>query len=244
MPRLPNMREMLMIQKTPSTDLFPERIRKLLHQEMSHVTPLTIAKHTNVYTCGDHDERIFFIESGQIKLSILSSAGKQCLLDIYTAGDIFGELSLAAAGRRRETATAMENTILKHVPRRQFLSRLSCNSLLEEFVRYLTMRIGDQQQVIANLMTRNSEQRLAITLVQLAQKLGHQELRSIRIAQKISHTDLAEMVGTTRPRISIFMSRFRDLGLIDTTLEHHLIIKEKLLTEYAEELDSPDCPDR
>jgi len=86
-------------------------------------------------------------------------------------------------------------------------------------------------------VTGNSEQRLAKTLVYLAQKLGHQDPHNVRIAHKISHTELAEMVGTTRPRISTFMKLFRDLGLIEMTVEHHLIIKEKLFTEYSEQFD-------
>jgi CRP/FNR family cyclic AMP-dependent transcriptional regulator len=148
---------MLMIPKTPPADLFTERIRELLQHELLHAAPLTIAKHANVYMCGDRDEWVYFIERGQIKLLVLSPDGKQCLLAIYTAGDIFGELCFAAVGRRRETATAMEDTILKQVPRAQFFQRSSRDSLLEEFVRYLTMRIADQQQVIANLVMGNSD---------------------------------------------------------------------------------------
>lgn len=81
-------------------------------------------------------------------------------------------------------------------------------------------------------MTVNSEQRLGKPLLQLAHKLGLQDPSSIRIEHKISHEELSEMVGTTRPRISEFMQRFRNLGLIETTVEHFLIIEEKKLTDY------------
>jgi CRP/FNR family transcriptional regulator, cyclic AMP receptor protein len=81
-------------------------------------------------------------------------------------------------------------------------------------------------------MTVDSEQRLGKTLLQLARTLGKKDPRSIRIELKISHEDLSDMVGATGPRISVFMERFRNLGLIETNEDHFLIIKEKKLTAY------------
>jgi CRP-like cAMP-binding protein len=126
----------------------------------------------------------------------------------------------------------MEETELKLIPCSKFFMRLSSDSLLEGFVHYLAARIADQQQVIANLVTVDSEQRLGKTLLQLARKLGKKDPRSIRIENKISHEELSEMVGTTRPRISMFMQRFRELGLIEISADHYLIIKEKKLAAY------------
>ena len=99
-------------------------------------------------------------------------------------------------------------------------------------MRYLAVRIADQQQIIANLVTVDSEQRLGQTLLQLARTLGKKDPRSIRIELKITHEELSEMVGTTRPRISMFMQRFHNLGLIETNRDHFLIIKENKLTAY------------
>jgi CRP/FNR family transcriptional regulator, cyclic AMP receptor protein len=228
--------EMRMIPHTPQADHFIERMRASLQADMPQAATRTIAKHAHVYTCGEHDAMVYVIVSGHIKLLVLAPDGKQCLLAIYTAGDIFGELCLAEGSGRRETATAMEDTIVKQIPCTQFLLRLSREALLEGFVRYLAVRIADQQQVIAHLVTVDSEQRLAQTLLHLAHQLGQHDPRSIRIVQKISHAELAEMVGTTRPRVSHFMKRFRDLGLIELTLEHQLIIKEQRLMAYVAQL--------
>jgi CRP/FNR family transcriptional regulator, cyclic AMP receptor protein len=197
---------------------------------------IKIARNQNLYTCGDQDEMVYFIESGQIKLLMLSPEGKECLLAIHSAGDIFGELCLSGFGARLETATAMEETILKKIPGSQFLARLSRDSLFEGFVRYLTVRIADQQQVIGNLVTVDSEQRLGKTLLQLARTLGKKDQQSTRIKLKISHDELSEMVGTTRPRISLFMQRFRNLGLIETNLDRFLVIKEKKLADYLAQI--------
>jgi CRP-like cAMP-binding protein len=179
---------------------------------------------------------IYFVESGQVKLLMLSSEGKECLLAIHSGGDIFGGLCLSGSGGRLETATAMKATTLRQIPASQFLARLSRDSLLEGFVRYLAVRIADQQQVITNMVTVDSEQRLGQTLLQLGRTMGKKDLRNIRVELRISHEELSEMVGTTRPRISLFMQRFHHLGLIETNSEHFLIIKEEKLTDYLAQI--------
>jgi len=225
-----------MIQQTPQADQFKKQLRDSLRRETMNSRAVKIARHQHVYSCGDQDEMVYFIESGQIKLLMLSSDGKECLLAIHSGGDIFGELCLSGLGARLESATAMKATTLKQIPCAQFFARLSRDSLFEGFVRYLAVRIADQQQVIANLVTVDSEQRLGKTLLQLAHTMGKKDPRSIRIELKITHEELSEMVGTTRPRISFFMQRFHNLGLIETNEDRFLIIKEKKLTDYLAQI--------
>jgi CRP/FNR family transcriptional regulator, cyclic AMP receptor protein len=225
-----------MIQETPQADLFKQQMRESLRQETLNSRAVTIAKHDHVYTCGDNDEMVDFIESGQIKLFMLSPRGKECLLAIHAVGDIFGELCLSGLGARLETAIAMEETVIKQIPCSNFFARLSRDALFEGFVQYLAVRIADQQQVIANLVTVDSEQRLGKTLLQLARKFGKKDPRSIRIEPIITHEELSEMVGATRPWISMFMQRFHNLGLIETNADHFLIIREKKLTDYLAQL--------
>jgi CRP-like cAMP-binding protein len=225
-----------MIQQTPQADEFKRQLRDSLQRETLNTRAVKVARHANVYNSGDQDEMVYFIESGQIKLLMLSSEGKECLLAIHSGGDIFGELCLSGLGARLETATAMKSTTLKLIPCAQFFSRLKRDSLFEGFVRYLAVRIADQQQVIANLVTVDSEQRLGQTLLQLARTMGKKDPRSIRIELKITHEELSEMVGTTRPRISLFMQRFHHLGLIETNEDRFFIIKEKKLTDYLAQI--------
>lgn len=221
-----------MIERNAESDQFKEQMRGSLLNETKNSSAVKIGKHKNVYMVGDKDETVYFVESGQIKLVMLSSEGKECMLAIHGSGDVFGELCLSGLEGRLETATAMEDSSLKKVPCGKFLQRLAKDSLLEGFVKYLAVRVADQQQVIANLVTVDSEQRLGKTLLQLARKLGQKDPRSIRIELKISHEELASMVGTTRPRISVLMQRFKNLGLIEFNTAHHLIIKENKLTAY------------
>ena len=93
-----------MIQQTPQADQFKLQLRDSLLRETMNSRAVKIAGHANVYTCGDQDETVYFIESGQIKLLMLSSEGKECLLAIHSEGDIFGELCLSGSGARLETA--------------------------------------------------------------------------------------------------------------------------------------------
>src|SRR5205085_5201526 len=147
-----------MIQCNPETERFKEKIRASLERETRNSCAINIAKRNHVYTVGQAVESVYFIESGMIKLVMLSSAGRECLLAIHTSGDIFGVLCLSGLKGRLETATAMENTVLKQIPCHKFLERLSKDALMEGFIKYLTVRVADQQEIIANLVTVDSEQ--------------------------------------------------------------------------------------
>ncbi len=166
-----------MIQEIPQAELFKQQLRDSLRHENLNSCAITIAKHDHVYTCGDQDEMVYFIESGQIKLLMLSPEGRECLLAIHTAGDIFGEQCLSGLSSRLETATAMEETVLKQIPCSKFFAWLSQDALFEGFAQYLAVRIADQQQVIANLVMVDNKQRLGKTLLRLARKLGWRNRR-------------------------------------------------------------------
>ena len=225
-----------MIKQTAQAHEFKKQLRDSLQRETTDIIAIKIARHENVYAAGDQDDMVYFIEKGQIKLLMVSSEGKECLLAIHSDGDIFGELCLSELGVRSETATTMKETTLKQNPCSRFSARLKRDSLFEGFTRYLAVRIADQQQVIANLVTVDSEQRLGQNLLQLARTMGKKNPHSIRLELKISHEELSEMVGTTRPRISFFMQRFHNLGLIETNKDRFFVIKETKLTAYLAQI--------
>jgi len=227
-----------MIQETPEADLFKQQLRESLLRETLNSRPIKVSENGIVYNIGQADDTIYFIDSGQIKLLMLSPQGKECMLAIYTPGDIFGELCLSGLSERLERAVAMEDSKLKKISRDSFFRRLSDDSLFKGFVQYLAVRLGDQQQVIANLVTVDSEHRLGETLLQIARKVGKKDPRSIRIELQITHEELSTMVGTTRPRISLFMQRFKNLGLIEVSAGRQLFIKEHKLAEYLSALSA------
>ena len=195
-------------------------------------TSRTFRRNCNVYVDGAIDHSVYYIESGAVKLVLTAASGKQCLLAIYGGGDIFGELCLAGIERREGTVTAMVDSAIKQMPCAGFLAALRGSDLLEGLARYLVGRLGDQQRIIAELLTQDSEHRLGEALLRLAGQIGKHDPRSMRIELRISHQEFSQMVGTTRPRITEFMTRFAMLGLIESTAEHHLIVKEKRLRDY------------
>jgi CRP/FNR family transcriptional regulator, cyclic AMP receptor protein len=224
------------IQQTPKVDTFKRRLGDSLRRETVDSSAVNFAQHAVVYARGDQDEQVYFIESGQIKLLMLASEGKECLLAIHAAGDIFGELCLSGLDARVETAVAMQDTVIKQIPCSRFFACLNRESLFEGFVQYLAVRVADQQQIIANLVTIDSEQRLGKTLLRLARTMGKRDPHSIRIELRISHEELSEMVGTTGSRVDIFMQRFHNLGLIETNADQFLVVKEVKLADYVAQL--------
>src|SRR5262245_15814954 len=106
----------MMIWDTSSARTFAARMRESLSRHDPGFRSLRFAKHKTIFVCGDAAESVYFIESGHVKLLMLSPEGKECLLAIHIGGDTFGELCLAGAGRREETAVAMEDTVVKELP--------------------------------------------------------------------------------------------------------------------------------
>ena len=209
---------------------FEEAIRAVLGAESSAITR-RIAKRSSVYAAGIRDDKVYLIAAGQIKVVTQSRAGKECLLAVYTAGELFGENCLATP-LRSEAAIAMSDSVLRQVTGTRFLNLMMETGLVRDFVRYLALRLCEQQQTITNLATADCEYRLAAILLYLSRKSGDRE--SPGLAGKISHQELSQMVGTTRPRVSGFMQRFRDLGLVDLTPDSRILVRETLLQEYLE----------
>jgi len=167
------------------------------------------------YSTGDDDDALYLIDSGQVKLSMASAEGKDCLLAIHGKGEVFGESCFAGA-RRTETATAMNVTVVRRATRRDVLAELMKIGAIELLLRHLAGRLGERQTAVFDLITTDSERRLAKTLLQFAERLGTADGPYLRLDQHISHEELSQIVGTTRPRITAFMQRFRKLGLIET----------------------------
>jgi CRP-like cAMP-binding protein len=190
-----------------------------------------IRKQCHVYTSGDEDRMIYWIQHGHVKLVVDSEGGKECLLDIYSSGDFFGESCLAGLDFRIATATAMEDSILKRVDCQRFIAAINCAEL-HSFIRQLSSRMLEQQLFIADMVTMSSEVRLGKTLLRLGSRLGRKHSSGTIIDCRISQEELSQMIGTTRPRVTEFINKFRKLGLINLNMRRLIIIKEAKLTDY------------
>lgn len=169
-----------------------------------------------IYATGDTDDSMYLIESGQVKLSMSSASGKDCLLAIYTAGDVFGE-SCFINPKRIETASAMLPAVVRRVSRGDFLASAKASGAMDTLLDHLAARLGERQFAVFDLVTMDAERRLAKVLLGIAEKLGTTDGPYLRVEQRISHEELSQIVGTTRPRITAFIQRFRKLGILDDT---------------------------
>lgn len=221
-----------MIRQNAEIEIFKKNLCDSLKEKMTTNKTINIPKSNTIYTAGDNDDLVYFIEKGQVKILMLSPQGKECILAINTLGDVFGELCISRLGERTETAIAMTDSELKTIPSARFIAHLSKESLLEGFIQYLAVRVAEQQNIIASLVTVDSEERLGNILLELARSRGKQDPRSILIQLVLSYEELARMIGTTKFWVSLLMQRFHNLGLIETTEQDYIIVKEKKLVDY------------
>jgi CRP/FNR family cyclic AMP-dependent transcriptional regulator len=199
-------------------------LRELFDRAGRTDAQLRIEAQQAIYASGDEDDSMYLIESGQVKLSMASAEGKDCLLAIYTAGEAFGE-SCFGAVKRFESATAMQTTVVRRALRRELLGQ-STRVALEQLLLHTVARLAERQTAVFDLVTMPSERRLAKVLLGFAEKLGRVEGAFVSL-DRISHEELSEMVGTTRPRVTAFMQKFRTLGLIETAGRAIRVDREK-----------------
>ena len=167
------------------------------------------------FSQGSPADDIFFLQTGRAKLTIVSKKGKEATITLLIAGDFIGEESLAVStGLRLATASAITACTALRITRQEMVRVLHAESTFSDlFLKYLVVRGMRTQADLVDQLFNSSERRLARTLLLLAEfgKHGQPETPIPPITQET----LAEMIGTTRSRVSFFMNRFRKLGLID-----------------------------
>jgi CRP/FNR family transcriptional regulator, cyclic AMP receptor protein len=166
-----------------------------------------------IYSQGDSAKTILYLEEGGVKLSVISESGKEAVIAVLGAGDFFGEGCLAGQSIRMGTATALTSCMLLIIEKNEMLQLLhERQEFSDVFIAFmLTRNIRIEEDLIDQLFN-SSEKRLARTLLLLA-RYGKEDVAH-RVLPKLSQETLAEMVGTTRPRVNFFMNKFRKLGFI------------------------------
>jgi CRP-like cAMP-binding protein len=177
-------------------------------------TMVEYSKDQNVFSQGERADAIFYIQNGKVKVSVVSKQGKEAIIAILAAGAFFGEGCLAGQTVRMATATAMTDCSIARVAKVTTL-RLIHDELpfSEMFVAYLLSRNIRIEEDLVDQLFNSSEKRLARVLLLLA-NFG-KEGRPEPVVTQVSQETLAEIVGTTRSRVSFFMNKFRKLGFID-----------------------------
>jgi CRP/FNR family cyclic AMP-dependent transcriptional regulator len=174
---------------------------------------VSVAKKRAIFSQGDKADAVFYIQKGRVRLSVVSKNGKEATIGIVNEGDFIGEGALAGQVLRMSSASAMTRCELLRVEKKVMVDALHReHSFSDMFVTYLLARNIRFQEDLVDQLFNSSEKRLARVLLLLAHfgKNGAPQT----VIPKISQEILAEMIGTTRSRVSFFMNRFRKLGFI------------------------------
>ena len=167
-----------------------------------------------IFSQGEVADAVFYIQQGKVRLTVVSTVGKEAILGILNPGDFFGEGGLAGQPLRMGSATAMTDCELLKIDRKAMMLALHREHAFSDlFVAYLLSRNIRYEEDLVDQLFNSSEKRLARVLLLLAH-FGKEGVPQI-VIPKISQETLAEMIGTTRSRVSFFMNKFRKLGFVD-----------------------------
>jgi len=181
-----------------------------------------------IYSQGDAADAMFHIESGNVKLLVASPRGKQAVTAILGPGDVFGEGCLVNLSARKSTATAIQHSTIACVKRAALLRLIHQEpAFARHLISLLLSRIGQVEEDFADRLFNFSEKRLARILLLLT-NFGKRS-RADTVLPQINQESLAQMVGTTRSRVSHFMNKFRKLGFVDYNGNGALTIHADLL---------------
>jgi CRP/FNR family cyclic AMP-dependent transcriptional regulator len=198
--------------KRPAIDPY---VTTLLEEIAAGKTVLNIPKGKTIFSQGEAADAIYFIESGKVKLSVISVAGKEAVLSMLQSPGFLGEGCMVGQTLRVGTAKALEPTTVYRIERGAMLRALHDKpGLAEKFTAALLTRNIDLEADLCDQLFNHSEKRLARILLKLSRLRGDEPQPDAQIPL-ISHEILAEMVGTTRSRVTHFMNKFRKMGLID-----------------------------
>jgi CRP/FNR family transcriptional regulator, cyclic AMP receptor protein len=174
-----------------------------------------------IFSQGDAADAVFYVQDGKVKLTVVSQQGKEAVIAILEPASFFGEACLAGETLRMATATSLEDATILRIEKQAMIDVLHQEPAFSElFMRYVLARNIRIQEDLVDQLFNSSEKRLARILLLLAH-FGKDKQPETAIAE-ISQETLAEMVGTTRSRVSFFLNKFRKLGFIDYNGELHV----------------------
>ncbi len=192
----------------------------------------TIVKYARgeaVFTQGDACEHVMYIQSGGVKLSVLSKSGREAVVAMLGPGDFFGEGCLAGQPFRMGSATAVTPSTVLRVGKQKMVRLLhKQHAMSDRFIAHMLARNIRIEEDLIDQLFNSSEKRLARALLLLA-RYGKQD-KPIRVVPKVSQGTLAEMIGTTRSRVNFFLNKFKKLGFIEYDGELPLKVNSSLLS--------------
>jgi CRP-like cAMP-binding protein len=195
-------------------------------------TILKLDKNQTVFEQGDTADKLYYIQSGKIKVTVLSDQGKEAVVGILERHQFFGEGCLNGHRLRISTTAALESSVVTVITKAAMIEAIRSEPMFSElFMAYLLTRNNRIEEDLIDQLFNSSERRLARLLLLLA-NFGKEGIPQL-ISPNISQETLAEMVGTTRPRVSYFMNKFRKLGFI--SYNGHIEVNSSLLNAVLHE---------
>jgi CRP/FNR family cyclic AMP-dependent transcriptional regulator len=184
---------------------------------------------STIFSQGDGTAGLFFIQTGKVRISVVSDGGKEATIGILGERDFFGEGGLAGQLVHMSSAVAMTDCVLLRITKKAMIDEMSQQPRLSAlFVKYLLKRNIRYQDDLVDQLFNSSEKRLARLLLIMA-RFGKEGV-SDTLVPRLSQETLAEMVGTTRSRVNFFMNRFRKLGFINYDIGNNLLVHSSLLS--------------
>jgi CRP/FNR family cyclic AMP-dependent transcriptional regulator len=173
-------------------------------------------KNTSIYAQGDAAKHVMYIQAGGVKLSVVNEMGKEAVVAVLRPGDFFGEGSIAGQRLRMGSATSTAATTVLAIDREEMIRVLHAeHEFSDRFITYMLSRNIRIEEDLVDQLFNSTEKRLARALLLLA-RYGKND-QPQKILPKISQETLAEMIGTTRSRVNLFMNKFKKLGFIDNS---------------------------
>ncbi|MEO8678242.1 MAG: Crp/Fnr family transcriptional regulator [Vicinamibacterales bacterium] len=204
-------------------------VQAFLDAALTSKTVMRYARNDVVFSQGDPGDHVLYIQSGGVKLSVLSKTGKEAVVAMLAAGDFFGEGCLAGQKFRMGSATAITPSAILFVEKAHMVKLLhKQHAMSDRFISHMLSRNIRIEEDLIDQLFNSAEKRLARTLLLLA-RYGNQD-KPVRAVPPISQETLAEMVGTTRSRVNFFMNKFKRLGFIEYDGDLPLKINNSLLS--------------
>jgi CRP/FNR family transcriptional regulator, cyclic AMP receptor protein len=167
-----------------------------------------------IFSQGDAADTVMYVQKGSVKLTVVNEVGKEAVVAIFGSGDFFGEGGIAGQKVRMATATAIAPTTVLMIGKDEMVRLLHTEpSMSDRFITYMLSRNIRAEADLVDQLFNSTEKRLARTLLLLA-RYGKED-QPVQVFQKVSQETLAEMIGTTRSRVNLFMNKFRKLGFIE-----------------------------
>jgi len=193
---------------------FESLLRRRLDTDSISLPKKIIPRNSHLYMSGGACSAVYLVQRGWVKSCMPTAFGKMSLIDLHTRGDMIG-VPASDGGPHLDSAIAMSECSVQVLGFGQLMGAIRRYDLLPAWTEFLLRRLRNQQEIISNFVTLDSELRLAARLLMLTTRMARSEHAPVRLPPHLTHEEIAAMVGTTRSRVGVFLTNFEKAGLID-----------------------------